>query len=127
MTDRLRTLADLAALLQCAPKTARARLNDAMVKDPGLHVTRRGRTILFTEQQLTRVIQALQWRSISASAVPSGMPRAPSGSAAKAMRLPNSAQDRVRELTQRLSRPPKRLASDKPRLQALPGGRAALP
>jgi hypothetical protein len=38
-----------------------------MVKDPGLHVTRRGRTILFTEQQLTRVIQALQWRCTSAN------------------------------------------------------------
>ena len=127
MSDRLRTLADLADLLQCAPKTARARLNDAMVKDPGLHVTRRGRTILFTEQQLNRVIQALQWRSTSVSEAQFGMRPAPSASGAKAMRCASAAQERVRELTRKLSQPPKKHASDKPRLQALQGGRAASP
>jgi hypothetical protein len=127
MTDRLRTLADLAALLQCAPKTARRRLNDAMVKDLGLHVTRRGRTILFTDQQFNRVIQALQWRCTYESAARFGMRPAPSGSVGKAMRSGNSAQEQVRELTQRLLQQPKNRASGKPRLQALPGGRAASP
>ena len=124
MTDRLLTLADLATTLQCSVKTARRRLADAMARDPGLHVLRAGRTILFTPDQHQRIMRALEWRSTYGSEAPLTTRAAPSASAVKLSRSPNSAQERVRALTQKLLRRPKPAASGKPRLLALPGGRA---
>jgi len=63
MADPLHTLADLAASLGgVSTKTARRHLYEAMQKDPGLHVLRRGRTLLLTSEQMQRVHKALEWR-----------------------------------------------------------------
>ena len=91
MTERLLTLADLAATLQCSPKTARRRLADAMARDPGLHVLRAGRTILFTPDQQQRIIRALEWRSICGKEATSTTRAVQSASDAKLSRSPNSA------------------------------------
>jgi hypothetical protein len=124
MTTQLLTLADVATTLQCSPKTARRRVLEAMGKDPGLKVPRCGRKLLFTSDQLQRIIRALEWRSTYESEAALTTRAAPSASAAKLSRSANSAQERVRELTQKLSRRPKPAASGRPRLLALPGGRA---
>ena len=118
MTDRLLTLADLATTLQCSTKTARRRVLEAMEKDPGLKVPRCGRKLLFTPDQLQRIIRALEWRSTYGSEATPTTRAAPSASAAKLSRSPNSAQDNVRELTQKLQRKPK---------PADPGSRACWP
>lgn len=57
------TLDDLAeALGRVSVKTARRHLLKAMEMDPGLSVTRRGRTLLFTPADIDRVLKALEWR-----------------------------------------------------------------
>lgn len=61
MADALLTLADLASRLGCASaKSGRRALDRAMAADPGLRVTMRGRTVLFTPEQMARTIQALE-------------------------------------------------------------------
>lgn len=61
--EPLRTMADFAAHLGCHPRTARRFLLDAMAADPGLRVTRLGRSVLFTPEQFARTLEALTWRS----------------------------------------------------------------
>lgn len=57
------TLEDLAeALGGVSTKTARRHLEKAMQADPGLSVTRRGRTLLFTKADIDRVLETLRWR-----------------------------------------------------------------
>ena len=99
MTDPLHTLADLAASLGgVSTKTARRHLYEAMQKDPGLHVLRRGRTLLLTSEQIQRVHKALEWRipsvSIRTTVVRSVLTRAERQGGL-------SAQDAVRDLVQK--------------------------
>lgn len=126
MSDNaLRPISVLAEMLLCSEKTARRRLSDAMAADPGLHVIRRGRTILFTEQQLQRVVRALEWRSTSANVARSTTLAARSASGGRSSTSPSSAQERVRALTQKLSRAQKKPSSARSGLTVLPGGRDA--
>ena len=126
MLEPLLTLADLAERLgRVSVKTARRRLADAMKADPGLHAIRAGRTILFTEATLERILKALQWRCITASEARSGTAAAPSASAGKRTHSPSSPQaalaSMMRERLERRKKPP----SAGTRLRVLPGGRAA--
>jgi hypothetical protein len=120
----LRPLSALADLLLCSERTARRRLADAMAADAGLRVVKRGRTILLTPEQIQRIIRALEWRSISASAAKSGTRAAPSASGGKPSRSQSSAQDRLRERMRSLSRRPRQTESAPIALTVLPGGRA---
>lgn len=123
MTSPLATLSDLAAMLACSPKTARRKVLAAMEYDHGLKVIRRGRTLLFTPEQLQRINRALEWRSTSASVVKSGTRGAPSALVKRRSPSQSSAQDAVRDLMQKLRQAPKKPGSGRPTLQALPGGR----
>ncbi len=101
----LRTLADLGTRLnvRCG-KAVRRALDRAMANDPGLRVTLRGRSILFTPEQLTRTIKALEWRSPCGNAARSGTRAAPSASAGRRSPSQNSAQDAVEERMLKLLR-----------------------
>jgi hypothetical protein len=108
----LHSLSDLAEVLRCgSAKTARRRLMDAMAADPGLHVIRRGRTILLTPEHMLRVLRALEWRSISVSAARSGTRAAPSVSAGRRSPSANSPQEAARELMRKLRQQPKKTGS----------------
>ena len=101
-TEPLKTLADLPARLNLAsPKSARRSLERAMANDPGLRVTMRGRTVLFTPEQFARTIKALDWR-----------PNVPTRAArtvtvVRTGRSARSAQNAVLELTRKASPAPK--------------------
>lgn len=123
MTSPLATLSDLAAMLACSPKTARRKVLAAMEYDPGLKVIRRGRTLLFTPEQLQRINRALEWRSTSASVVRSGTHAAPSASGRRRSLSESSPQDAAIKLMQKLRQRTKQQKSGRPNLQALPGGR----
>lgn len=124
MGDPLATLTDLAAMLACSPKTARRRLLAAMEVDAGLRVIRRGRTLLFTPEHLERIGKALEWRSISVNVGKRGTRGAPSALVKRRSTSQSSAQDAARDLMQKLRQAPRKPASGRPILQALPGGRA---
>ena len=67
--EPLKTLLDLAQQPGASTaRTGRRALEQAMANDPGLRVTMRGRTVLFTPEQFNRTIKALEWRSPSYSA-----------------------------------------------------------
>lgn len=124
----LRTLADLAEQLGgVSVKTARRHMAAAMQADPTLHVIRRGRTILLTTEAIQRIIRALEWRSHSASAATSGTRAAPSASVGRRLPSHSSAQDAAREAMRLLLQRPKKPASARTRLTALPGGRSTSP
>src|SRR3712207_4913151 len=94
----LLTLEDLAHRLRAtSARTGRRALAEAMRNDPGLRVTRRGRTVLFTPEQFARTIQALEWRSPSANAARSGTREARSASAGRRSPSGSSPQDAVHE------------------------------
>jgi hypothetical protein len=95
----LLTLDDLAAALGVtSAKTARRHLIKAMDADPGLHVVRRGRTLLFTPEQMQRVQKALEWRSPSVAGAKRGTSGGRSVSGTRPSPSGNSAQDVAREL-----------------------------
>lgn len=123
MPEPLATLSDLAAMLACSPKTARRKVLAAMEVDTGLRVIRRGRTLLFTPEQLERIGKALEWRSISVNVAKRGTRAAPSGSVKRRSPSASSPQDAARDLMQKLRQAPKKPASGRPTLLALPGGR----
>lgn len=106
------TLDDLAAALGgISVKTARRHLVKAMEADPGLRVVRRGRTLLFTPEQLQRVQKALEWRSPSVAGAKRGTSGGRSVSAIRPSQFGSSAQDAVRELTRKRLEAEKRLES----------------
>ena len=111
----LKTLLDLARHLGAtSARTGRRALTTAMLNDPGLRVTMRGRTILLTPEQLARTLKALEWRSPSASAARSGTRAAPSASAGRRSPSPSSPRDAFLEKMRRLRQRPKRPASAGP-------------
>jgi hypothetical protein len=95
----LRTLADLGTRLnvRCG-KAVRRALDRAMANDPGLRVTLRRRSILFTPEQFARTVKALEWRPY----VPVRAAR--TVSAVRVGRAARSAQDAVEERVLRLLR-----------------------
>lgn len=117
----LHPLAALAEALRCSEKTARRRLDDAMARDPGLRVVRRGRTILMTPDQIQRTIKALEWRSTSASAATSTTRAAPYASGRRSSPSASSAQERALEQLRKHMRPTKRPASAMSTTKATPG------
>lgn len=101
-SEPLKTLLDLAQHLNAASaRTGRRALMRAMANDPGLQVTERGRTILFTPQQFERTIQALAWRPYMPVRATRTVSAARLGKAAR------SAQDAFREKIQNLRQRPK--------------------
>jgi hypothetical protein len=125
MPDPLLTADQVAAALHiasAAPRTRR-RLLAQLARAAQVAPIRVGRQSLYSPTDLHRMIEAARC-STSDAAAPSGMRAAPSASAARRSTSPNSAQARLRELTQKLLPAPRKPASAKPTLRALPGGRA---
>ena len=68
----------------------------AMENDPGLRVTKRGRTILFTPEQFARTVKALEWSALPPSRAKRTVSVARTGRAAQA--LEGQAPQRARPL-----------------------------
>lgn len=124
MLDLL-TLADVAQRLGCHPKTLRRLLPSLMEHMPSLRARKLGRTILFTEYDYTLTVEAMAWRSQSASAAKSGTRGARSGSVRTSSPSQNSAQDETRKLAHQMLQTAKGGGSRKSTLTVLRGGRAA--
>ena len=125
MPDALLSLDQVAERLGRHPKTLRRMLPELMARAPALHARKLGRSILFTEQDYALILEALKWRSVSASAAKSGTRAARSASAGKPSTSESSAQERLRALLQSKQQSGKPAASRRTTLTVLPGGRAA--
>ena len=125
MADVLLTLDEVAARLHRSPKTLRRMLPALMAAHSHLTVIRVGRSIMLRPDQFATLMKVLEWRSHTGGAVASGIAAAQSALAARRSPSLSSAQDAVRELTQRLRARPRKPASELNTLRVLPGGRSA--
>jgi hypothetical protein len=121
---RLHSRAEVATALGVSERTLRRLLPELMAANPSLKITRVGRTVLFTDEQFSNLLRAAEWRCISESVGKSGTREARCVSGGRSSMSRNSAQDRVRELTQRLRPRQKKRASAPTSLTVLRGGRA---
>ena len=120
MTDLI-TLAALAARFGRSEKTLRRYLPAV----PGLAPIRLGRSMLFSQQDVTRIEAALRCPLPFVSAGKRTTRAAPSASGRKASPSPSSPQARLDELLRnQLSRPMKPKSARKS-LTVLPGGQSA--
>ncbi|MDB5314932.1 MAG: hypothetical protein JWO24_776 [Rhodospirillales bacterium] len=102
------TLADLALQLGgVSTKTARRRMVQAMELDPGLRVIRSGRTLLFSDAAVQRILNALEWRTPFASDEPRTWRQGVSAAERKRSLSSKSVLETVLELTETRKKPVK--------------------
>jgi hypothetical protein len=101
------TLADLALQLGgVSTKTARRMMVRAMELDPDLRVIRRGRTLLFSDAAVQRILKALEWR-IPSAGLDQRHTRVTSSTLARREALSGkTAQEIVREMARERLRKP---------------------
>jgi hypothetical protein len=120
MSD-LMTRAEVAAELRISERTLRRLLP----KVKGLAPIRAGRnSVLFDADDRHLIREALRWPYTSDAGGRSGTRAAQSALVARRSTSASSAQDRVRELTRKPSRPQRKRASDNPSSTDLPVARA---